>query len=411
MQRGECRTCGRPVLEEVRVQRGFRILSEGREIPFDIHTQLCAHCGVVQTDPQPDARELARFYASQERDAFVAPDAADGATGAGARVPGEGSRRDQARWLARALGNLRGKRVLEVGCYEGYLLHLLAKRGAIAVGIEPSERAAALGRERYGVDVRTGLFEDVDLGDSRFDLVVLSHVLEHLTDPRAALEHARALCAPGGALFVEVPNVLAPRIESAVDFFTFDHLFNFAPATLGALARACGFEPVSVDDDFPFPAFRLLAAACEPARAALDAPSPAVPEVRASVRRYARERDAFVARLRARIDGELAGWRARHCRIAIYGAGYHTECLLDTTDLRSADVVALVDGNPRKQGTRVFGLPVVSPRELVALRPDAVVISSYDFQDEMVETLRGVGLGDVPTVTFYDRVQAFSQAG
>jgi hypothetical protein len=58
----------------------------------------------------------------------------------------------------------------------------------------------------------------------------------------------------------------------------------------------------------------------------------------------------------------------------------------------------------------VLGLPVVSPRELPALAPDVVVISSYDFQAEMVESLRRVGLGEVPTLTFYSEAIAFSNA-
>jgi len=404
MERATCRICRAETLDEVRLQRGFRILAFGREIPFDIRTQLCAHCGVAQTDPQPDAELLARFYESQERDAFVAGEGA-------ARIPGEGSRRDQARHLERELGSLRNLRVLEIGCYDGFLLHLLAQRGARATGIEPSSRAAELARERHALDVRTGLFEDAELPREGFDLIVLSHVLEHMADPRGALERCRELAAPGGAIFIEVPNVLAPRVESAVDFFTFDHLFNFAPATLAPLLRACGFEPCAVDADFPFPAFRMLATASEPAAAALAAPNACAGSVREAIRCYASQRDAFVAHLRSRVDGAIAGWRTKRFRVAIYGAGYHTECLLDATALRTADVVALVDGNPAKQGTRVLGLPVVSPQELAALRPDAVVISSYDFQDEMVATLRAVGLGDVPTLTFYDRIQAFSQAG
>ena len=95
---------------------------------------------------------------------------------------------------------------------------------------------------------------------------------------------------------------------------------------------------------------------------------------RSAVQQYRRDRSAFVARLRSRIDRELKGWRTKRSRIAIYGAGYHTECLLDATQLRDAELVALVDGNPAKQGTEVFGLPVVGPRDLAELRPDAVVV-------------------------------------
>lgn len=396
-----CNLCGALDSEEIQVQQGFRILTAEAEVPFDIRTVLCRSCGLVFTDPQPDAALLAGFYAAQDRDAFVAEDGAE-------RIPGEGSRRDQAAWLAENLGPLAGLRVLEVGCYEGFLLKLLRDRGAIVHGVEPSESAAELASVRWGVPVETGRFEDVALETERFDLIVLSHVLEHLTDPRAAIARCCELLVPDGMLFIEVPNVLRPRVESAIDFFTFDHLFNFCPESLAALLGSLGLDPTTVADDFPFPAFRMLARKTGGLpRAVPDAPE-TVGCVREVVRRYSQNRQDFLTRLRARIDAELPRWCEERHRIAIYGAGYHTECLLDTTDLGKADLVALVDGNPSKQGSYVLGLPVVAPEALVALRPDAVVISSYDFQDEMVANLRRLGLGHVPVLTFYERTTAFS---
>lgn len=399
-----CNLCGADEPEELQVQEGFRILSEGREIPFDVRTVLCPRCGLVYTDPQPDAAQLARFYAAQERDAFVE-------TGAGppVRIPGEGSRLDQARWIEARVGPLAGLRVLEVGCYEGYLLELLARRGARCVGVEPSEAAARLARERFGLDVRTAAFEGAALGEEPFDLVVLSHVLEHLRDPHAVIARCRALLREGGALFVEVPNVLRPRVESAVDFFTFDHLFNFCPETLGALARRCGFRPAGVEEEFPFPAFRLLARA-EGAGAPVRPDARVAALCREVVSDYGARRRRFLATLRARIDARLPAWLAAGSRVALYGAGYHTECLLQHTALARARLVALVDGNPAKQGGRLFGLPVVAPEALRTLRPDVVVISSYDFQDEMVETLDALELGKIERVCFYDEVHAFATA-
>ena len=396
-----CNLCGARDSEELQVQQGFRILTAERELPFDIRTALCRHCGLVFTDPQPDPALLADFYAAQARDAFVAEDSDE-------RIPGEGSRRDQAAWLEATLGSLMGLRVLEVGCYEGFLLKLLRDHGAIVQGVEPSTSAAELASERWGVPVDAGRFEDADLGNERLDLIVLSHVLEHLMDPRAAIARCHELLAPGGALFIEVPNVLRPRFESAVDFFTFDHLFNFCPETLATLLSSSGLEPQTVADDFPFPAFRMLARKSGAPPIAVAAAPGTVRCVRDAVRSYSNQRRDFLARLRARVDAELPRWCSERQRIAIYGAGYHTECLLDATDLGKAELVSLVDGNPGKQGSRVLGLPVVAPEGLAALRPDAIVISSYDFQDEMLANLRRLGLGHVPVLTFYERTTAFS---
>ncbi|MCG8590427.1 MAG: methyltransferase domain-containing protein [Proteobacteria bacterium] len=395
----------RAAWEPLLVQPGFEILWDGRCERFDIQTALCLECGLVFTHPQPEAELLARFYAAQERELF-APDGRGGD-----RIPAETGRRDQAAWLAARVGPLLGRRVLEIGCYDGYLLDRLRAAGAQVLGIEPSEAAAELGRRRFGIDIRTALVEDVSLPLASLDVIVLSHVLEHLADPRETLLRCRRWLRPGGFLFVEVPNVLAPRVESAVHFFTFDHLYNWSPETLTEHLLRTGFEANAVDDDFPFPAFRMLAVAAKPGRSRSEELRPGRDRVRGSVEGYARRRERFLTRLRGRVDSELADWCSRDRSVVLYGAGYHTEYLLAETRLSQARIVGLVDGNPAKQGRRILGYPVFAPEDLPRLNPDVVVVSSYDFQDEMVARVRAL-LGQRPqVVAFYRNVRAFSGAG
>lgn len=396
-----CHLCGAHELSLAHWQPGIRIAAAHVDERFDVATRLCAVCGLVQTLPQPPPELLARFYAGQHRDLFVD----DGGAG---RTPGEGSRRDQLHWLRHSLGGLFGLRVLEIGCYDGYLLSLLEAEGAVGTGVEPSHAAAEFAREHRGLDVRTGLLEEVSLPESRFDLIVMSHVLEHVRDPRATLERCHKLLRDGGMLFVEVPNVLRPRVESAVDFFTFDHLFHFSPATLSRLARRAGFERLRCDEEFPFPAFRWLGRASVPDDDTRDAAA-TVRDAREAVDRYDVDRQAFVQRLKDRVARDIERWRGDGKRIAVYGAGAHTEALFAHTALREAELVAVVDGNPAKQGSVFAGLRVVAPDALPSLAADVVVVSSFDFQAEMVETVQRLCSASPPElVTFYESPRAFS---
>ncbi|MGH3390925.1 MAG: class I SAM-dependent methyltransferase, partial [Actinomadura sp.] len=71
--------------------------------------------------------------------------------------------------LLRLLGDVRGRRVLDAGCGNGYFSRLLAERGARVVGVEPTEAMSAFVREKeaelrqgvtyvpLGVPQRTGL--------------------------------------------------------------------------------------------------------------------------------------------------------------------------------------------------------------------------------------------------------------
>jgi hypothetical protein len=69
------------------------------------------------------------------------------------------------------------------------------------------------------------------------------HALEHVEDPTAILTRLRSWMADGGVLVIEVPNIEA-RCVSPAHRFHFAHFYNFNRATLEALGRKAGFEPV-----------------------------------------------------------------------------------------------------------------------------------------------------------------------
>src|SRR5262249_3479382 len=81
--------------------------------------------------------------------------------------------------------------------------------------------------------------------DSSFDAVVIWHVLEHLSDPRAALLKARAILKPGGLLMVAVPNLASwQAAATGPAWFHLDvprHYFHFRTGVLTRLIEETGF--------------------------------------------------------------------------------------------------------------------------------------------------------------------------
>lgn len=105
--------------------------------------------------------------------------------------------------LLRMLGDVRGRRVLDAGCGNGYLSRMLAERGARVVGVEPTEVMAAYAAEqeerlRQGVAyVRADLSRLPDLGEP-FDAVVCSMVLMSIPDWKPAMRACVEALRPGG---------------------------------------------------------------------------------------------------------------------------------------------------------------------------------------------------------------------
>ena len=101
-------------------------------------------------------------------------------------------------------GDLRGQRVLDVGCGTGTLATALAERALARVwGVEPSEamRAVARGRVPRGVGLKAGSAEALPFRDGWFDRVVMCLVV-HLVDRPRALEEARRVLAPAGRVAI-----------------------------------------------------------------------------------------------------------------------------------------------------------------------------------------------------------------
>src|SRR5262249_7120392 len=113
--------------------------------------------------------------------------------------------RAASRRILRGICEPRGaNRLLDVGCGTGATLSVYRRLGWHTHGIELDPDAAAQCRSRR-LNVHRGTVFDAQFG-AEFDLVLLSHVLEHVREPVAVLRRAAEFLAPGGTILVATPN-------------------------------------------------------------------------------------------------------------------------------------------------------------------------------------------------------------
>jgi SAM-dependent methyltransferase len=150
----------------------------------------------------------------------------------------------RARWLAPLA---RGGRLLDVGSAHGFFLAAARPHGLAGVGVDPVAECAEVARRELDVEVRTGTIEEIDLPPASFDVATLFDVVEHLEDPRAALQRVRELLRPGGLLVVETGDrdALLSRACGSRWYF-YDppqHVTFFSRRSLAALLERVGFSP------------------------------------------------------------------------------------------------------------------------------------------------------------------------
>lgn len=100
-----------------------------------------------------------------------------------------------------------GRRFLDVGCGMGGYLEAARDLGMSAKGFEPSHDHGKVAVEVLGHDVIADYFDASRPGGETYDLIMLSHVIEHIYRPRAMMDDLFSVLAPGGCLVVVTPNV------------------------------------------------------------------------------------------------------------------------------------------------------------------------------------------------------------
>lgn len=201
-----------------------------------LETVVCLRCGLVTHGALPTERQLADYYRRRYRAEY------QGGAAAAPRRLSRAARAGRARF-ARLAPLLRAPaRVLEVGAGLGCTLLPFARAGHEVQGVEPDPALAAFAHERLGLAVAPGRLEELaPPAPPGFDLVLLVHVLEHVSSPRAALTRLAETLAPDGLLYVECPNLAAPFAPPA-RLFHRAHVYNLIPSTLAGLARRAGLE-------------------------------------------------------------------------------------------------------------------------------------------------------------------------
>jgi 2-polyprenyl-3-methyl-5-hydroxy-6-metoxy-1,4-benzoquinol methylase len=152
---------------------------------------------------------------------------------------------------------LRGRRVVDIGCGNGALCRELASRGYDVVGCEPSAENLRFAQRAAPELVFHELGVDDDpspLGNESFDVAIATEVIEHLAKPRNLPRFAKQLLRPGGHLIISTPYhgylknlilALTNKWDAHLNpFWDGGHIKFWSRNTLSQLLNETGFRIV-----------------------------------------------------------------------------------------------------------------------------------------------------------------------
>ena len=154
-------------------------------------------------------------------------------------------------YFGRHLVRSSGGRLLDVGCGNGDFVALAQTMGWEAEGVDPDHAAIDACRER-GIAVTHGFIDDLasEKRSSYWSAITMSHSLEHVPDPRGMLCRMFDMLAPGGALWIALPNPAAIGARFyGLNWESYDVPRHLCLPSIDVLKSACreaGFEIVEV---------------------------------------------------------------------------------------------------------------------------------------------------------------------
>jgi len=254
-----CNNCG---------STDFSLVTQGAEHEYKNTTSdvfcvvKCKNCSLVYLNPRPDVSELPTIYPNEYYAYHLASKNVEKENTSSllyrARRHVYLSRLEKALALCAYQGDLR---VLDIGCADGRALNWYKQVRSAKVetfGVDFDETAVKLARDA-GHTVYCGRFETADIPLQYFDLLVATHVIEHVSDPKAFAKRAFAVLKPGGIFLIETPNINAADARLFKNrhwggYHFPRHWIFYSPETLQQMVTECGFSIVDIQFH-PAPAF------------------------------------------------------------------------------------------------------------------------------------------------------------
>ena len=195
----------------------------------------CDRCGLNFINPRPNEEEIAPFYSTEYYSCQA---------GSLERFYSSFLNSIVGRSILR--NTERGK-LLDIGCGSGSFLLAMRGKGYDVYGVDTSEDACKLAKEKVGRNIFNGELKQFSFPDNYFDVATMWHVLEHMPNPIQELGEVSRILQSKGILILEVPNIgsLGFKLfgENWPHLDVPRHVCHYSKETLEKLLDKTGFRP------------------------------------------------------------------------------------------------------------------------------------------------------------------------
>lgn len=376
----KCPVCGSKqsdIIREIRMELPLEC-----HLPRSYNVVSCKYCGSCYADTSARLEDYDHYYRTNNSYSGNSSGIASTAVNC------------IEKFLETEMGGVRSIRILDIGFGKGDLLLHLRQLGYTSLaGMDPSpfsvEHLKKLGINAYQGSIYCPPAEMDDLKGS-LDVVLLTAVLEHLLEPKQALDMISPYLKEGGYFIIDIPdysfvhNVVLPIPNQ----FNQEHINYFSERSVRNLLEDTDFR---VYQSFPLEIKNANGIGCELCR--LFFCNKSEKNVDAGMEKDCLTREAIECYFqrqekRQRETKKLVEKLYKEqTQLIVWGTGAMTMTLLAETALGKCEIAAFVDGNPLKVGREITGRKIEDP-EVIRKYPNAVIlICVMMYAHEIVERI------------------------
>ncbi len=354
-----------PVKKEDKVKILKKYKTE--QLRAELHPVVCQDCEHIYLHKRASVKVISDLY----RNYYNYPSAMEGSFR---------PVRDQAfikvfKNRIRKLLTKKQNRILEIGCFDGYVLYHLKEMGFSVTGCDPSH-GAAIGK-RFGLDIKKRFFkvEDFLKKGLKYDVIIFRHFLEHLSEPVGFLRSLKGMLRLNGMVVFEVPNVEYCLKNGNTSIFSFQHLQYFSKASIYSLIKNAGLKTLKYVD-----AGENLIVTVAKGKSQINVAGKKILTLSRSFKsNLSKNRDTLRDMIKD-ISGK---------KIFLWGAGGFGANFLEMYGISGTRVKYIVDSDKKKWGMEylMYHIPIVSPEKVIQQKHDCMIVCSM-YAKEIVNRLQ-----------------------
>jgi SAM-dependent methyltransferase len=350
-------------------------------LPNQYDVVSCIECGFCFADTKATQADYDQYYNQMSK-------YEDKETGSGGALDGiDKIRLNTAAEIISQNCINKNSSVLDIGCANGGLLVCLKEKGFTDLtGIDITQVCVNNVKQLGFKSFFGGIFNLGNIESKKYDVVILSHVLEHIRDLATAVANLKSLLNECGMLYIEVPDASRYDKHFVVPFYYFDceHINHFDINALNNLFQdekisniSFNEREIKVSETTPYPAISAVFKKSYESNHTTSLKKRLI--VKNSIQKY-------IELSNQKTDyKELNKLIENQNQVLVWGAGMYTLRLMQDSPLAECNIISFLDKDSKKQGNKINEILIQSPNQILKQLPDAIIIIASALHGKEIE--------------------------